>query len=89
MSVLRWLWNPGHYWPDGLVTVFALFVLRETWALASARPQDTLSWFAWEKLRLIAGQTPSTAGAAWYLSLGMYLVIASWLAFHIWFRKYT
>ena len=89
MNVFRWTWNPAHYWPYGLATVFALFTIRETWALASGRPQDTLSWWVWRTLHVVAGQTPSTASAAWYLTLGGYIVVASWLAFHFWFRRYA
>jgi len=88
MNALKWLWNPGHYWPYGLLTVFAAFMVREVWALASGRSQDTLSWYAWRHLNELGGQTPANAGAGWYLSFGMYLVIASWLAFHIWFTRF-
>jgi hypothetical protein len=87
--MFRWLWNPAHYWPYGLLTVFGLFLIREVWALASGRPQDTLSWFAWRQLNIVAGQSPSEWGAAAYLSFGMYLVVVSWLAYHVWFRKFT
>lgn len=67
------------YWPIGLLVVALAFLGPEIYALVT-NAKNTLSWWVWDH--------DLPGGAAWYLSLGTYLVVTSWLVFHFWFQKY-
>lgn len=84
-SGLREIWQAAGWWPAWLLTLAGLFALREGWALASGRPQDTLS--DWLRARFeivshaaIAQWSPATLGffAVWTLAF-------VWLTWHIFF----
>ena len=90
MNILRWLWNPAHYWPlwfAGLV--LGVFSLREFWALGTRRPQDTFSWWVWTRLKISSGEGFGSWSAMDFLTFGLYCVIFIWLAYHLFWRKFT
>lgn len=90
MTILKWLWNPAHYWPiwfGGLVLL--VFGFREFWALGTGRPQDTFSYWVWNALKITPGESISQWTALDYLTFGLYVVVFSWLAFHFFGRKFT
>ena len=77
------------YWPVFLIVTSLAFLIPEVIALVT-NAKNTLSDYAWYELNV---KTPtehfSAHTAAWFLSLGMFLVIAIWLVFHIWFETFT
>lgn len=89
MTVLRWAWSAGHWWPAWLGLFTGLFLLRETWALASGRPADTLSDWIWRALRVYSHQPVSEWGAGHLLVFGSWLVLVGWLTFHLFLRWWT
>lgn len=89
MSVLRWLWEPSHYWLGWFYGLLVLFSLREFWALGTGRPQDTFSWWVWVRLKISSGEGFSQWSALDFLTFGLYVVIFTWLAFHFFWRKFT
>ena len=78
-----------HYWPVFLIAVSLAFLIPEILALAT-NAKNTLSDYAWYELDITTPQEHFSAHtAAWFLSLGMWLVIAVWLTYHVWFQKFT
>ena len=78
-----------HYWPVFLIAVSLAFLIPEIAALAT-NAKNTLSDYAWYELDITTPQEHFSAHtAAWFLSLGMWLVIAVWLTYHVWFQKFT
>ncbi len=69
----------GTYWPYWLCTVVVTFLAPEIFALYT-NAGNTLSDFIWRSLR------PNSA--VWYLSLGVWVTLTSWLVFHFWFRRF-
>ena len=82
-------WRPDVWWPALLCGALGLFLLREIWALASGRPQDTLSAWSWRQLAITADESILRWSAADYLIFGLWLTIISWLTWHIFFRRFT
>lgn len=90
MSVLRAAWSAAVWWPVWLGAGVGLFVLRECWALASRRPQDTLSDWTWRQLHIVARESITQWSAADLLTFAVYItVFVVWLPWHFWFRKFT
>ena len=67
------------YWPLFLVFITVAFMTPEGYALATGKA-NTLSYWVWRELR--------PASAQWYLSLGFYLTVVSWLVYHFWFKEF-
>jgi len=61
---MKWIWDSVHYWPVWLSIFIGTFLFREVWALASKRPQDTLSDWVWNQLHVIYKQPLSDWDAA-------------------------
>ena len=80
------LWRPGAYWPAFLLVLTSLFLVREVWALASRRPQDTLSDWVWRALRVTGHQPVDQWGAGHLLVAGCWVVAVTWLTFHFFLR---
>lgn len=77
-----------HYWAYYLIAVSLFFLGPEIYALFT-NVKNTLSDYARYELDITTPREPFTAhGAAWFLTLGFWLVIAIWLTFHIWFEKF-
>lgn len=85
MRIVTWgLW----YWPVFLITASVAFLIPEILALVT-NVSNTLSDYAWHELNIPRPGTPVIHSAAWLLTLGVWLVMAFWLTWHIWFRKFT
>jgi hypothetical protein len=67
------------YWRIYLALFTTAFLGPEIYALSS-NASNTLSDFVWRTLK------PNSA--VWYLSLGLWVTLTSWLVFHFWFRRY-
>ena len=89
MTALRALWQPGAWWPSWLGLSAGLFLLREVWALASGRPQDTLSYWVWRILAITQNEPLADWNATDYLVCGCWLVLVSWLTFHLFGRRFA
>lgn len=77
------------YWPYFLIVTSLAFMGPEIFALAT-NAKNTLSDYAWYELGVKAPtESFSAHSAAWLLSLGMWLVVAIWLTYHIWFERFT
>jgi hypothetical protein len=76
------------YWPIMLIITSILFLGPEIYALVT-NVKNTLSDYARYELNVT---TPTEAfnahTAAWLLTLGVWLVVAFWLTFHIWFERF-
>lgn len=86
MNALRWLWEPAHYWAVWLVGLIVIFAVREFWALAHGRPQDTFSWWVWQHLKISAGEGIGSWTFLDFIAFGVYCVIFTWLAGHFFWR---
>lgn len=89
MTALRWLWNPGHYWPLWLVGLVSTFALREFWALASGRPGDTLSVWVWRHLKIRAGEGIGDWTFVDFAFFALYCSLWIWLAGHFFWHKWA
>ncbi len=76
------------YWPIWLFAALVTFLGPEVYALATNK-QNTLSWWVWERLRIVANESPAQWTALDVLTFGAWLVLVFWLTFHFWFRKFT
>ena len=77
------------WWPIFLIVTSIAFLVPEVIALAT-NAKNTLSDYAWYELNISVPKEGFTAHtAAWFLSLGVWLVIAAWLSFPIWFETFT
>jgi hypothetical protein len=76
------------YWPVMLIVTSLLFLVPEIIALLT-NFKNTLSDYARYELNVTTPtQQFSTHTAAWFLTLGVYITIAIWLFYHIWFEKF-
>lgn len=89
MRILARLWDPAVYWPAWAAAAVTALLLREVWALASVRPQDTLSDWVWRVLRISRDTQVTDWTAAQYLTFGTWVVFMSWLTFHLFFHRFT
>lgn len=85
----RALWSAAVWWPVWLGLSVGAFALREAWALASGRSQDTLSYWVWQRLHVARGETLAQWSATDFLTFGCYVVLVSWLAMHFWLHRFT
>lgn len=76
------------WWPIFLIVTSIAFLGPEIYALVT-NVKNTLSDYARYELNV---KTPTEAftahTAAWLLSLGVWLVVAVWLTFHVWFERF-
>lgn len=85
---MRTLWQAAVWWPSWIALTFGVFLLRETWALASGHPQDTLSDWTWRILKITANEPVLKWNSTDYLVFGAWLTVVSWLTWHFFFRKF-
>lgn len=89
MKLLAALWNSSNYWLLWLSLTVGLFLLREIWALASGRAQDTLSDHIWHWLNIRPGETIFQWSAGDLITFGVYATIfIFWLPFHFWGMRF-
>ena len=86
---MRALWSAAVWWPAWLAVSVAAFLLREVWALASGHYQDTLSEWTWRLLKIAKNEPFTSWNAADYLTFGCWLVLVTWLTWHLWFRRFA
>jgi hypothetical protein len=89
IGFLKWFWSPAVYWPQWLGMLTGTFLLREVWALASGRPNDTLSYWVWVHLHIVSNERISQWTAASFLTFGVWIVLVTWLTFHFWLHKFA
>lgn len=76
------------YWTWFLIVTSVAFLAPEIYALFT-NFRNTLSDYARYELDITTPTQPFfTHTAAWFLSLGVWLVAAVWLTFHIWFERF-
>ena len=76
------------YWVWFLIASSVAFLVPEVYALVT-NVKNTLSDFARYELDVTTPKEAFSAHtAAWFLSLGVYLVVAIWLTYHIWFERF-
>ena len=76
------------YWPIYLVSVTIGFAVPEVIGLFT-NTRNTLSWYAWTEMHVRPMEPFTVHNAGWFLSQGMFLTVASWLLYHIWYMKFT
>ena len=86
---MRELWQAGTYWVTWLSLFTGTFLLREIWALSAGRPQDTLSEWVWNLLKITTDEPVGNWSATDYLVCGCWLVLVTWLTFHFFGRRFT
>lgn len=89
MSTLRALWSPGTWWPSLLGAGAGLFLLREVWALASGRPQDSLSAFVWRQLAVTQNESIAQWSATDYFVFCAWVTLVLFLTYHFFFHRWT
>lgn len=75
-------------WPIWLGAALGSFLGPECYALAT-NPRNTLSWWVWRHLRIVAGESPAQWSAVDALTFGVWMVLVTWLTFHFWLRRFT
>lgn len=86
---VKTLWSPAVYWPVWLACGIGAFLLREIWALASGRSQDTLSDWVWLHLHIVRNETIGAWSATDLLLFCVYMsVFVLWLPWHFFLRKF-
>jgi hypothetical protein len=86
---VKTLWSAAVYWPLWLGLFAGTFLLREIWALTSGHYQDTLSDWTWGILKIAKNEPISAWNGTDYLTFGCWLVLVTWLTWHLWFRRFT
>ena len=77
------------YWPIWLLTAIAVFLGPEIYALVSGHPENTLSWWVWDKLQISGHTSFADWTAGDFLTFGVWLTLVIWLTFHFFFRRFT
>jgi hypothetical protein len=86
---MKTAWSAAVYWPVWLGLGIGTFLLREIWALASGRPQDTLSDWVWRQLHIAAHESIGQWNASDLLVFCAYMsVFVLWLPWHFFFRRF-
>lgn len=76
------------YWPWFLIVTSLAFLIPEIIGIAT-NVKNTLSDYARYELDVTTPHQPFTShSAAWLLSLGVWLVVAFWLTWHIWWERF-
>ena len=76
------------WWPVFLIVTSLAFLIPEVIALVT-NVKNTLSDYARYELNVTTPtQGFTTHTAAWLLSLGVWLTVAFWLTWHIWWEKF-
>jgi hypothetical protein len=76
------------WWPIFLIVTSLAFLVPELIALVT-NFRNTLSDYARYELNVTTPtQGFTTHTAAWLLSLGVWLVVAFWLTWHVWWAKF-
>jgi hypothetical protein len=89
VTLLRTAWSGAVWWPVWLGVAVGVFLLREVWALASGRSQDTLSYWVWTALKVTRNESPSVWSATDFLVFGAWMTLILWLTFHFFLRRFT
>lgn len=76
------------YWPIWLGAALGALLGPEIYALATDA-HNTLSWWVWQHLRIVVGESPGQWSAVDALTFGAWMVIITWLTFHFWLRRFT
>ena len=71
-----------HYWSYYLLVAFLLFIIPETIALATRRPENTLSEYIWRFEKLSLDQPVTQWSATHLLFAGAFTLTALWLIGH-------
>jgi len=86
---VKWLWAPAHFWPLWLGLFTVTFLIRESTALGTGRPQDTLSDWVWRVLHVSVNQPIQDWDALHFLVFGEWLVLFGWLTYHFFFHRFA
>ena len=76
------------YWPAALSVLLAVIFIPEIYALIT-NDQNTLSWWTWDELNVSSRQPVQDWTAPHYLVFGGWLVLVSWLTWHLFFHWFT
>jgi H+/Cl- antiporter ClcA len=77
------------WWPIYLLVSLAVFLGPEIFALVT-NWRNTLSNWVWSSLKVSSGRFDIWhESAPWYLTLGCWIVLITWLTFHFFFRRFT
>lgn len=77
----------NNYWPYALIACSLIILGPEIYALVTNHA-NTLSDYVWRELRVSFKPGRTVHTAAWFLTQGTFLVLNSWLLFHLWYGKY-
>lgn len=77
------------YWAAWLAVVLASFLWLEILSLASGHPENSLSAWVWEHLKIRLGESISQWSAGDLLTFAAYVaVFICWLPWHLWLGKF-
>lgn len=80
-----WSW----YWLGWLLSSFTFFIIPESFALASRKPENTLSAQIWRLEGAVTGQPIWQWTAVHFLLGGIIFVFLMWLMLHFVLRLFT
>lgn len=77
------------YWAIWIAAVLVSFLAYEVLSLVTGHPEDTLSAWVWEHLKIHAGESITQWSAGDLLTFSAYLtVFVAWLPWHFWLGKF-
>jgi hypothetical protein len=77
------------YWAAWMVAVLASFLWLEILSLVNGHPENTLSAWVWEHLKIRAGESITQWSAGDLLTFAAYVtVFICWLPWHFWLGKF-
>lgn len=77
------------YWFAWMAVTLVAFLWYEILSLADGHPENTLSAFVWEHLKIRAGESITQWSAGDLLTFAAYItVFVAWLPWHFWLGKF-
>lgn len=76
------------YWPPALIVIGLIIFGPEIYALAT-NSYNTLSNWVWTTLQVTRNEPVHDWNATQFLTLGLFVMVTSWLFFHFWFHLFT
>jgi hypothetical protein len=77
------------YWAVWMVVTLAAFLWYEILSLVNGHPENTLSAWTWEHLKIRAGESITQWSAGDLLTFAAYVtVFICWLPWHMWLGKF-